>query len=197
MENIQYYEFINNLYLKYGIPTYDLNIFGIRDEAKQNEDIWNDWIGYFIPNKEIHFYRGTTDPGIYWTINPMDPAGAAHLCLGYHKDIWKIDKHRGEYTALCNKWLCRNVRVWRDKNKDTTYEKDIDPIQSGIFGINLHRADALQLITKIGKYSAGCQVIRNPESFNALIELSQKSNQRRFSYFLFDKSQIPFFNELT
>lgn len=195
--NIQYYNFIKDLYFKHGIQTQNINIFGIRNTEKQKEDFFNDWIGYFTPDNEIHFYRSTTDPGIYWTLNPENSAGTAHLCLGYHENIWVIAKHRGQYTALCNTWRCNPTRIWRDANKDTAYKESIDKIYKGRFGINLHRADALQIITKIGRYSAGCQVIQNPKSYNTLLTKTVQSKQSRFSYFLFDKLQIPFFSELT
>jgi hypothetical protein len=187
-------QILKNLYRNHGAQTSIFNLFGIRNAEKQKEDIWNDWIGYFT-DTEIHFYRGTTDPGIYWTLNPMNPKGTSHLCLGYHKRIWTIDKHQGKYTALCNNWKCYRQKVWRDLDEDTM-EGPNDMIDIGWFGVNLHRADALQIITSIGKYSAGCQVIVNPESFNQLLYKALESKLYWFDYFLFDKSQISFFGEL-
>ena len=195
MINKKKLEYIKNLYFKHGIPLKSINLFGIRNEEKQKKDIWNDIIGFFTEDK-IYFYKGTTDPGYYWTLNPSLKQGTAHLCLGYHNKIWKISKHRGKYTALCNRWKCNKTRIWRDINKDTKFDKNIEKFYKGHFGINLHRASALYLLNKIGKFSAGCQVLQDSKNFNFLISKCIESKQKYFSYFLFDKSQIAFFEKL-
>jgi len=192
MNNLDYFK---NLYLTHGVELQNLNIFGIRNEEKQEQDIWNDVIGYFT-NDEIKFFRGTTDPGYYWTLNPMNNQGTAHLCLGHHKNIWIIDKHRGKYTALCNRWNCSKTTVWRDRDKDGVFKHQNDKLFSGYFGINLHRASALYLLDKIGRYSAGCQVVWEVNDFMDLIDKAKNSGIRKFDYFLFDCKQIDFFNEL-
>ena len=195
--NSKYYSIIKNLYLQNGIQPTTFNAFGIRNREKQGEDIWNDWIGFFTEKQdEIYIFKGTTDPGIYWTTHPETPEGVAHLCLGYQKDIWVIDKHRGMYTALCNRWNCNPTRIWRDVNKDTSFNASIDKIESVKIGLNCHRADMLAILKYIGKYSAGCQVILNPKEFDIFITTAINSGLKKFSYFLFDKSQIEFFNEL-
>jgi len=188
-----YIQSIKALYFKNGIKTTSFNLFGIRNEDKQKDDVWNDHIGYFTGTGEIKIYKGTTDPGIYWTINSTD--GAAHLCLGYHENIWKIDKHKGLYTALCNRWPCNKTRFWRDENKDTL-QSPVEVIKKDYIGINLHRASAYQILQQIGKYSAACQVIVSTSNFDRLLKKATESNQLMFSYFLFDKSQIPFYKDL-
>lgn len=182
-------DYFKNLYLKHGIPLKPLNIFGIRNERCQKQDIWNDIIGYFTKD-EIKFMRATTDPGNYWTLNPINKKGTAHLCLGYHENIWKLDKHRGKYIAFCNRWNCNKTTIWRDKNKDGNFTHQNDKIYTGHFGMNLHRASALYDLVKIGKYSAGCQVIWEINDFLGLIEKAKDSGMKKFSYFLFDYKQI-------
>ncbi len=184
-----------NLYLKHSVSLQPLNIFGIRDESNQDKDVWNDIIGYFT-DTEIKFYKGTTDPGRYWTINKLNPLGTAHLCLGYHKDIWKLEKHRKKYIALCNTWQCEPTTVWRDINKDGKFDHQNEKIYTGYFGINLHRAHKIYRTTYIGKYSAGCQVIQNPALFTNLIQQAYKSNMEKFSYFLFDYNESNIFNDI-
>ena len=117
--------------------------------------------------------------------------------MGYHNKIWKIDKHRRKYIALCNRWGCSKTKIWRDYNKNTVFDKNIDKIYKGYFGINLHRASILYILDKIGKFSAGCQVIQSSKDFDFLISKCMESKQKYFSYFLFDKNQIEFFKELT
>jgi len=193
--NKLHHNYIKQLYIKHGAPIYNFNIFGIRNEDRQEQDIWNDWIGFFTPNSICYFFRGTTDPGIYWSSNPSNPKGVAHLCLGHHENIWRIDKHRGQYTALCNRWPCKPTKIWRDTNKNL--KQDItDIVEKGYFGMNLHRANALYIIEKIGRYSAGCQVVLNPKHYDILINAAIASPLIRFDYFLFDKSQIPFYEEI-
>ena len=60
------FNYIENLYFKYGAPFERINIFGIRNKIDQEKDIWNDIIGFFTEDK-IYFYNGTTDPGYHWT----------------------------------------------------------------------------------------------------------------------------------
>lgn len=188
-------DYFKNLYLKHGINLSRFNAFGIRNEDNQNKDIWNDIIGYFIED-DIHFYKATTDPGRYYTLNPINTEGTAHLCLGYQENIWKIDKHQGKYTAFCNKWNCEKTKIWRDRNQDYKFDNKNEKVYSGHFGINLHRSHRDKLIGTVGKYSAGCQVIRNPNSYKTFIEQAIKSEMKKFSYFLFDYKQIEIFNEL-
>lgn len=188
-------EIMKNLYITSGVSIDLINFFGFRNAEKQKEDTWNDRIGYFTSN-EIGIYKGTTDPGIYWTMNPENTAGAAHLCLGYHKNIWVIDKHKGLYTALCNKWNCNPTRIWRDTDKDTVQDLN-DKLETGRFGINLHRASSLFLLESIGKYSAGCQVVQDAKNFDIIMNKAVESGLKKFSYFLFSKNQISFFEELS
>lgn len=185
---------LKDTYLKYGIPVSPFNIFGIRNEEKQKEDIWNDWIGYFT-NTDFQIYKGTTDPGIYWTVNPMNRLGTAHMCLGYHKKIWTVGKHQGKYTALCNTWKCLPTKVWRDFDKDTIQDAN-EKIEKSWIGLNLHKSNDLAIMTKIGKYSAACQVLVDHDNFEKLLQSAIASKQLWFDYFLFDKSQISFFGEL-
>lgn len=195
--NKEYYDIIKDLYLKNGIQPTNFNLFGIRNSEDQNKDFFNDYIGFFTDiDSDIALYRGTTDPGIYWTLNAEINKGAAHLCVGYHENIWVIDKHKGLYTALCNRWNCNKTKVWRDLNKDTGFDIKIDKIESGRFGINLHRADALHKLNYIGRYSAGCQVIQSANNFDIIIEKAKLSGLKKFSYFLFDKSQVNFYERL-
>ena len=56
---------------------------------------------------------------------------------------------------------------------------DPDSIQSGYFGINIHRASAHStqergLTEDVGRYSAGCMVIQDRDDFDRLIALAKK-----------------------
>lgn len=189
---------VREAYLKRGIPWDEINIFGIRNEENQPEDIFNDFIG-IATDSDLILFEATTDPGWYYTEKPFTVdgiTGAAHLCLGYHPDIWMVDIHMKGRT-VAHKALCQYgnaVKIWRDIDKDGIQD-DQDIIQSGYFGINLHRA-GITKTENIGLWSAGCQVIKSADDFKILlgtIESSTKykrDSRSRFSYVLFDKSEI-------
>lgn len=175
---------IKNIYMQHGIPFENFNIFGIRNTSNSTEDLYNDFIG-IITNDQIHIYKGTTDPGVFYTKNPLNKKGAAHLCLGYHKNIWIIGKHANKYDALVQRG--GKVKIWRDANKD--FENNDNIIENGFFGINCHHGYSTN---SIGKMSAGCQVIQDKNEFKEFLSLCKQSNKKKFSYFLFLKSEIPF-----
>jgi len=171
----------------------EVNLFGLRNEIDQQSDLFNDFIG-ICSGDIIRVYAGTTDPGAWWTRNPITAAGttgAAHLCEGFHKNAWRVGTH-ATGTPFAHEALVQTgnkVKIWRDVNKD--YEKsDRDPVQEGYYGINIHRA-GLDDPMKIGKYSAGCQVVQNHKEFEELIGIVKASENykknkaaARFSYLL-------------
>lgn len=190
---------VKDKYKKFGVPWEEVNIFGVRFENNQPEDVFNDYIG-LARDGELLLFDATTDPGWYYTQKPFTVSGvtgAAHLCLGYHPDIWIIDIH-GKGNPAAHRALCQygnTVKIWRDIDKDGAQDAS-DIIQSGYFGINLHRA-GLTHTENIGLWSAGCQVIQSVEDFKIFLGVLEatvkyKENPRcRWSYFLFDKKELP------
>lgn len=180
-------EKLQKLYLKKGIKWDKVNIFGIRFEENQELDTFNDVLG-IATNNDIQLAEGTTDPG--WQATKNRIGGAAHLCLGHHKDIWLIDKHaKGrsfEHEAFCQ--YAGSVTIWRDIDKDSWFSHN-DSVESGYFGINMHRA-SIRGSEHIGPYGAGCQVHKNPETLKIFLDIAKKSGQKVFSYTLFDKKEI-------
>lgn len=171
----------------------DVNLFGLRNEASQESDLFNDFIG-ICSGDIIKVYSGTTDPGAWWTLHPVTASGvtgAAHLCEGFHKNAWRVGVH-AQGTPFAHEALVQTgnkVRIWRDLKNNFTHD-DGDPEQSGYFGINIHRA-GLDDPTKIGKYSAGCQVVRHHKDFDELMGIIKASENfkknkagARFSYLL-------------
>ena len=155
----------------------EINIFGIRWENKNDE--FDDLIGYFS-NEKIMLVNATTEPGRYYTDNPINEDGAARLSLGFHKNLWKRGKHKNSYNALIQ---ASRVKVIRDSNQNM--ESDYDDIEDeGMFGINLHRASVDHIVNNIGKYSAGCQVIQDPFSYKMFLDNVYLAKQDLFSYFL-------------
>ena len=123
--------------------------------------------------------------------HPSNSEGCAILVPGQYRGVYKIDKHGGRYEAICQ----RNgkVKVYRDDNKDDTYDYDADSIQSGYFGINIHRSSAYKTGNYINKYSAGCQVFADPDDFDDFMEICHKASHiwgNKFTYTLIESKDI-------
>lgn len=102
-------ERITKLYRMYNYPISPIiNICGIRS-INMESNTFDDLIVVFT-NELIYAAPATTDPGLYYRNNPINVEGTAILPIGYHKDIWKIGKHRGRYTALVQRGICRVIR---------------------------------------------------------------------------------------
>lgn len=137
-----------------------LSIFGIRGAAPaaaavlrhttQTLGEWDDTIGVF--GTDFRLWRATTDPGDYYTRRPLNPIGAARLEPGAYS--YRRGLHRGIVPALVQ---AGPVRVSRDANRDGQAQT-WEPRFSGLFGINIHPGRG----SKIGRWSAGCQVIPQP-----------------------------------
>ncbi len=95
-------------------------------------------------------------------------------------NTWKLDLHQGKYLALCQR---QPVVVYRDNNKNNKSE-ETNVTETGLFGINIHRANP-SIISQINnQWSAGCQVLNNPKDFEYLIKRCQASGLKDFSYTL-------------
>jgi hypothetical protein len=143
-----------------------LNIVAIRS-SKREFDVFGCQLAHFYlhgPNGwQLEQFPITTYPGKYYTVDKLlNPKGAAILVPGQYRGIYKLDKHRGIYEALCQ----RNgeVRVFRDGNRDRVYDLKPQTIQSGSFGINVHAtqnpdgAPANLVASRVHAASAGCLV---------------------------------------
>lgn len=152
---------------------FNLNIFGIRT-ADSSVNTFNDWIVVVWKYNEVWNklqFRCTTDPGLYWLNNPGNVNGTAIVKPGQYRGLWQIGKHQGKYEALTQKG---NVTVIRDRDEDNMLDTTGMAEETGIFGINLHRASATHESTQVDKWSAGCQVIANPDNFNLLMDVCKR-----------------------
>ena len=121
---------------------FDVNIVGIRNSAT-GQTVTNAFDDLLtISYKEngvwkFHSWSATTDPGKKGVLEYHNAAGVARLVEGQYRGSHTIRLHQGKYEALGQ---AKNVKVYRDANKDLTYNED--KIQEGIFGINIHKAGA-------------------------------------------------------
>ena len=176
---------------------YNLNIVGVRNSATGDEvtNKFDDKItlSYKVDGEwQFYSFDATTDPGRYWVENIMRVEGVACLKPGQYKS-YRIDKHRGNYDALCQR--ISEVTVYRDSNKDGCYDLDDDNTQTGFFGINIHRATARagKKSSQVDKWSAGCQVIASNDDWHEFLDICQIAREvwgNSFSYTLLESKDI-------
>lgn len=176
---------------------YDVNIIGIRNSDTKNKvtNRFDDTmtISYKIDGEwQYHEFDCTTDPGTHWVENVMNDKGVAILKPGQYRRSHKLRLHLGKYLALGQK---ENVTVYRDNNLDTNYDLDESKTDTGVFGINIHRASKYEgkKSTQINKWSAGCQVIAANDDWHEFLDICQAAREvygNSFSYTLIESKNI-------
>lgn len=170
---------------------YDLNIVGIRT-ASIEEEKFNDWLTVFYVFEDVWNYfafLSTTDPGTFYRKNPLSVKGTAVLKPAQYRGAYKIGRHRG-YKALQQQ---KNMTVYRDANRDNILDTTGMAEETGIFGINIHRSNAHHPSTVVGKWSAGCQVLQDPDHFQFLMTLCERGREKfgnSFSYTLIEEADF-------
>jgi hypothetical protein len=168
---------------------YELNIIGIRSKSTI-PNAFDDEIHVFYKidngNWNYHVFPATTDPGTYWLGNPTYELGTAILAQNQYLNCYAIGKHRGKYDALVQ---AAPVTVIRDYDRDAVLDFNNGTRETGVFGINIHRAESSGTTKIIDKYSAGCQVFQNASDFDAFMALCFEHKSRygnNFTYTLID-----------
>jgi len=162
--------------LGYQWPT--LHVIGVRSKANEKNKF--DDTFYLVNGPMMQVFSGTTNPGTHWLKNLLNPKGTAVLKPGQYIDAYQLGLHQGKYEALVQR---KPVTVYRDGDKDDTAEEQgIE--QTGLFGINIHRANASAISKLIDKWSAGCQVLNNPTEFNTMLAVCKASGRKEFTYSL-------------
>ena len=162
----------------FGYEFLTFHLVGIRSNANVPNE-FDDLIG-LVNGTNVLWFTGTTNPGTHWLKNLMNPKGTALLKPGQYKDSWKLGLHRNQYKALVQ---CAPITVFRDKDKDAIAEETA-VTDTGLFGINIHRANPNLISKFVDKWSAGCQVLNNPADFKKLIDACEGSGLTRFTYTL-------------
>ncbi len=172
---------------------FELNIVGIRaNNHKPNS--FDDSISILYKREDgqwiINSLAATTDPGTWWLKKLMNPAGTAILKPGQYKDSHQVGVHRGKYQALVQK---NPVTVIRDTNKDEVLDFANTKEQTGIFGINIHRASLKGITKYVNDHSAGCQVLADVNDFNLLMQLADRHRKlygNSFTYTLLTETDL-------
>ena len=176
---------------------YNLNIIGVRSkESVKQSNKFDDAIIVCwgidsertgIPNKLI--FAATTDPGIKSLKAPMNAKGTAILVPGQYKGSHTIGFHQGKYEALVQ---CAPVKVYRDANKDNILDTDKRTIDTGMFGINIHKAGIASVI--VDGWSAGCQVLAIEKDYAVFMDLCRKQKLAgygdKFTYTLLEEKDL-------
>lgn len=172
---------------------FELNITGIRSNSI-TPNSFDDSINVFYKTNEgnwvYHQFKATTDPGTFWLENPLNAKGTAILKHGQYPGSHMIGLHRGKYLALVQR---RPITVLRDYDRNATLDFMNGKEDTGMFGINIHRASVNGTTKVVDKYSAGCQVFSNANDFNLFMQLCMRHRQlygNEFTYTLIDERAL-------
>lgn len=164
--------------------SYELNIVAYRSKLIRSNR-FDDEIHVFYKNSLgqwiYHVFPATTDPGQYWLDNPMHPQGTAFLKKGQYVDGYAIGLHRGTYEALVQ---VRDVTVIRNYNRTGIFNWfESGRLDTGKFGINVHRAEETGSVKTIDHFSAGCLVFANASDYRFFMELAKIHREKHGNKF--------------
>lgn len=168
---------------------YNLNLIGVRS-SESKSDAFDDLYHLIFRAEDNHFkhyvFPFTSDPGKHWLLNPLNSGGTAIVVPNQYLGVYKLGIHgrtwaSGGYPALEQ---VKEMEYVRDNNKDSILDFDLyrDPAKRKKYAFwanlksNTHRASKWKKVLNVGKYSAACQVIQDPNHFErTLIPILKKS----------------------
>ena len=173
---------------------FNLNIVGVRS-SNIEVNKFNDSIFLFWKYEGFwNFFRfqATTLAGLTYLEKPMNPKGCAILKPNQYRGVWELGGHgKSKYTALVQR--LGEVEVYRDNDQDKEYDLIEGKTEKGYFGINIHRASLNGERDNVDFWSAGCQVIQNPDEYDLFIKICEASSkhwENSFSYTLLNESDL-------
>ena len=169
----------------------NLNIIGVRQSSTGNKvtNLFDDFLTLSYKHNGAWVFKkwsATTDPGTKGVKEFHNAGGVARLVAGQYRGSHAIGLHQGKYEALKQ---AKNVKVYRDANKDMTYDET--KIQEGVFGINIHKAGADS--TYVENWSEGCQVFKKSADFDEFMVIVKKAaalHGNSFTYTLLNSNEI-------
>ncbi len=170
---------------------YDVNIVGVRNSSTGTKvtNVFDDNLTIsFKENGEWKFFiwAATTDPGKKGVMEFHNKDGVARLVPNQYRGSHTIRLHQGKYEALGQQ---KNVKVYRDANKDLNYDEN--KITEGLYGINIHKAG--QDSTWVENWSEGCQVFKRVKDFDEFMKICKKAAKlhgNSFTYTLIESKDI-------
>jgi hypothetical protein len=170
---------------------FDVNIVGVRNSSTGDKvtNVFDDYLTVsYKENGEwkFHIWSATTDPGTKGVMQYGNKAGVARLVEGQYRGSHTIRLHQVKYEALGQ---AKNVKVFRDPNKDMKYDEN--KIDEGLFGINIHKAGDNS--TFVENWSEGCQVFKKSKDFEEFMTICRKARNvhgNSFTYTLIETTDI-------
>ena len=171
---------------------FDVNIIGIRnsDTGQKVTNAFDDLRTLSYKDDagvwKYHEWPATTDPGKKGVMEYHNAKGVARLVEGQYRGSHTIGLHQGKYEALRQQ---KNVKVYRDANRDLSYDEN--KMDEGLFGINIHKAGADS--TYVENWSEGCQVFKRSADFEEFMKICRKAREKHgnsFTYTLIESSDI-------
>ena len=170
------------LFKELGYILSDFNIIGWRSRNGRVNH-FDDFISVVVRSEDIFkeaVWEATTRPGSPWLRTPITERGAAILVPGQYLNAYCLGVYKG-YECLRQ---FGPLSVYRDNDRDEDFDAQIDTIETGYFGIHIHKAGLLSNF--VGTWSAGCQVFRRKDDFESFIEICKRSNKNYFTYTLLE-----------
>jgi hypothetical protein len=170
---------------------FDVNIVGVRNSSTGTKvtNVFDDNLTIsYKENGEWKFFiwAATTDPGKKGVLEYHNKDGVARLVPNQYRGSHTIRLHQGKYEALGQ---AKNVKVYRDANKDLNYDEN--KITEGLYGINIHKAG--QDSTWVENWSEGCQVFKRVKDFDEFMKICKKASKihgNSFTYTLIESKDI-------
>ena len=155
---------------------------GCEKNGKPNPDVFDKWndrrivltIGMNATPKIVYNALATSEPGRFFTMNPINDMGTARIAFDQFK-AWRVGQHHpadappSRHEALVQ---AGKLKVFRDTDKNGIRTGDPASVESGM-GINQHSGHN-QNIKSIGKTSAGCLVARSHTDHQTFMKLVKK-----------------------
>lgn len=163
-------------------------IYGVRSNEK-TPNVPDDKFYFFEEEKFITMLTGSTEPGtpiLQGGFLKYNKVGAAVVKANeWYHNLWLYGLHMGKMPALRQ---VGDILLYRDGDMDV-YAEELGKLIKGKFGINFHTMDynllSKDIETKIGTWSAGCQIANQVEKYYQTI--SSFKNNGLTTYLLVDE----------
>lgn len=170
---------------------HDLNLVGIRSSGSRANE-FDDWLTVFYWYDGIwnlFAFPATTDPGTFYRENPINVRGTAIMKPGQYRRAYQVGKHKG-YKALQQ---TGPITVYRDNDQDEELDTTGADEDLGLHAVNIHRANRERASTRVEKWSAGCQVMQDPDHFDFFMALCERGKNKfgnSFTYTLLESEDF-------
>lgn len=148
-------------------------------------DAYNDTLVLFGTRLEV--YRGSVDPGLWYTEKPLHPEGCAHLLNG-GPYAWEFGPHKGKPALV----QAEPFPFWRDADRDSTRDKTAIErrVRREVIGLDIHAGGSSPVV---GPNSAACLIVWggwNGNPWQQFYSACRASHQKRMLGWLLDAESL-------